>query len=94
MSGFNTLIEGESLETKNNGALTGKEIYYMNLDNVELVALSACETAKNNNANTITDEAWNLIKSFKLAGVKSFLTSLWKVDNAATCLLMTEFYRN
>ena len=33
-------------------------------------------------------------RGFKKAGAQSLLMSLWPVDDAATCLLMTEFYKN
>ena len=34
-----------------------------------------------------------LRRGFKLAGAKSLLMSLWKVNDEATKVLMTEFYR-
>ena len=34
-----------------------------------------------------------LRRGFKLAGAKSLLMSLWKMDDEATKVLMTEFYR-
>jgi len=94
MSGFNNYIKGNPLETDNNGILSGDEISHMNLNSVELVTLSACGTAKEQQEKILTDEPWNLIKSFKLAGVKSFLASLWDVSDEATCYLMIEFYKN
>lgn len=65
------------------GILTAKEISRLNLNGVNLVVLSACETGLG-----------GLQVGFKKAGAQSILMSLWKVDDEATCLLMTEFYKN
>lgn len=40
----------------------------------------------------LSDVEIDSIKS--LSGAQSILMSLWKVDDEATCLLMTEFYKN
>lgn len=61
-----------------------------NQDNpVELLTLSACQTAVGNNEAELGFAGLAV-----QAGVKSALASLWYVSDAATTSLMTQFYRN
>ena len=73
------------------GILTAYEISQVDLSHLEIAILSACETAL---GDITTDGVAGLQRGFKKAGANSILMSLWKVDDAATCKLMTEFYSN
>lgn len=65
------------------------EIATMDLTNTSLAVLSACETG----IGKITDDGvFGIQRAFKLAGVKTIIMSLWKVDDVATALMMTTFY--
>jgi len=72
------------------GILSAREICDLDLSGVDLIVLSACQTAQGN----ITDEnASGLIRALKMAGAKNIVASLWEVDDMSTRLLMEEFYR-
>ncbi len=73
------------------GILTAQEISSLDLRGLELTALSACQTGQ---GDITADGVFGLQRGFKKAGAQSILMSLWKVDDDATCLLMTEFYKN
>ena len=91
-SGANIGLSGEELpQDVEDGVLTAQEISAMNLGNVNLVVMSACESGL---GETSGEGVFGLQRGFKLAGAKSLLMSLWKVDDEATKVLMTEFYRS
>ncbi|MBD2328702.1 tetratricopeptide repeat protein [Alkalinema sp. FACHB-956] len=69
--------------------------YLEDLQNVHLVVLSACETAlggSDRNGSEVAGIAAYFLSSN--AKAKAVLASLWKVNDPATSLLMSEFYQN
>lgn len=91
-SGANIGLKGEALpDDVEDGVLTALELSNMNLGHVDMVVMSACESGL---GETSGEGVFGLQRGFKLAGANTLLMSLWKVDDTATQLLMTEFYRN
>lgn len=91
LAGAENAWRGRGEEDDSDGILTALEVAEMNLEGVKLVTLSACETAL---GNFSFEGVYGLPRGFKQAGVQSLLVSLWSVDDRATSLFMTEFYRN
>lgn len=92
MSGANiALKKGANLKGVEDGILTAQEISTLDLRGLELAVLSACQTGIGDIAG---DGVFGLQRGFKKAGANTLLMSLWKVDDNATRLLMTEFYKN
>ncbi len=79
-----------SPDEKNDGRFEAYEIFGMNLD-AYMVAMSACETG----LSTIRggDEVIGLNRSFIYAGSSSLMSSLWKVDDLATAVMVKRFFR-
>ena len=73
------------------GILTGLEAALLNLQGTELVILSACDSGSGD--VKIGEGVMSLRRAFTIAGAETVLASHWKVNDAATSALMTEFMR-
>ena len=86
----NTLIVSEPPGSANDGFLQFNEIANLHL-NASLVCLSACETAAG--LPSEDDDVKNLPTAFFLAGAKAVIATWWKIDDEATGIFMTSFYK-
>lgn len=73
------------------GLITAQEISDWELSACDLAALSACDTSVG--LRRAGQGVASLQKALHMAGVRSVITSLWKVPDQATKELMLEFYR-
>lgn len=73
-----------------NGILTSYEISKLDLGKVDMVVLSACQTGL---GDVKEDGVFGLQRGFKKAGVQTLMMSLWNVNDRATQVMMTDFYK-
>ena len=72
------------------GYLTAAEAAGLQLDGTELVVLSACSTGQGDSKTG--EGVYGLQRALTVAGARSTLLSLWKVDDDATMAFMVRYY--
>jgi hypothetical protein len=76
------------------GLVSGETLAGLQLDDLQLAVLSACETGLDLGAAPLTGEGGQtLVRALHVAGARNVVASLWKVPDPPTVVLMEEFYR-
>jgi CHAT domain-containing protein len=81
--------EADSVE---DGNLYAHELYNLNLENLNLAILSACESGIGKHQTG--EGVMSIARGFAYAGCPSQIISLWKIDDRTTAQVMSSFYRN
>ncbi|MEO6301612.1 MAG: CHAT domain-containing tetratricopeptide repeat protein [Bacteroidia bacterium] len=89
-AGANEVWSRKEYIDKEDGVLTAQEVATLDLRKTNLVVLSACETGLGDVKGT--EGVYGLQRSFKMAGVKFIIMSLWQVPDAETVEFMDKFY--
>ena len=93
LAGANKVATGAGLSNSDrgdDGYLTALEITQLDWKGTELVVISACESGKGD--IQAGEGVYGLKRAIAVAGARSSLLSLWKVDDAATAAFMQSFY--
>jgi CHAT domain-containing protein len=92
LSGANDVWLNTKQDSKNDGVLTAQEVATIDMRKTDLVVLSACETGLGDIKGS--EGVYGLQRSFKMAGVKYIIMSLWQVPDKETSEFMSLFYKS
>ncbi|NQU49144.1 MAG: CHAT domain-containing protein, partial [Planctomycetes bacterium] len=85
-------VNAEAKTSLDDGYLSAEEIQHLDLSACDLAVLSACETALGSARSG--EGLMSLRRAFEVAGARTVVSSLWKVDDQSTANLMSYFYQN
>ncbi len=78
-------------DDKADGRLQADEIFGLDI-RADLVVLSACQTGLGDIKSG--DDVVGMNRAFMFAGTHALISSLWRVSDVSTAILMKQFYRN
>jgi len=91
LAGANQGMQGNHDAHGEDGILYALEVQNLNLEDTELVTLSACDTG----VGTVdySEGVYGLVRAFRIAGTRHVLISLWPLGDQAAREFMARFYR-
>jgi CHAT domain-containing protein len=93
LAGANRIRRGDSnFAGDDDGFLLAVDAAGLNLDQTELVVLSACDTGLGQVQRG--EGVFGFRRALMIAGARTIIVSAWKVPDGQTAELMEEFYRN
>lgn len=92
LSGSEKNLRQEDFDAcRHDGILSARELSKMDLNDVDLTVMSACMSG----LGYITpDGVYGLQRGLKTAGVNAIISTLWSVDDEATCFFIIQLYKN
>ena len=77
--------------SRHDGILSARELAKIDMSNVDLTVMSACMSG----LGYITpDGVYGLQRGLKSAGVNTIISTLWSVDDEASCFFIIQLYKN
>lgn len=93
LAGANQIWKGKQIfSSQNDGILTAFELSNMNLNETQLVILSACETGLGDIIGS--EGVFGLYRALKIAGVNQIIAGLWNLPDTETSELIEQLYIN